>query len=207
MTTINFRIEFHTPFRVGTGGGDTQADQTLDDHNPLPASTIKGLMRQSARILLPPRPDPKDASRVHDHELVDAVFGGRPAAGGGAVDSPWHWEDGEVEAYKQRADSPKRQRVRIALKDGVVARHALVVGDELWASGASAEIWLRGTLAPADERLHVALLNWSATLMDGVGSDRRRGLGWCSVHLPQADAESLQLIRGHATQLAGGAKS
>ena len=207
-STVEFRITFHSPFRVGTGGGDTQTDRALDPDNPLPASTVKGLMRDAARILLPVRPAPTESNpdRVHDHPLVDAVYGGRPAEGGRAVPSPWHWEDGELEAYPDQDGwdgTPVTQRVRIALTDGVVKKHALVVGDELWASSALVQIWLRGSLSAEHQELHRALLMWSAALMDGLGGDRRRGLGWASVHIPQADEKSLQVIRSAAAEMAG----
>lgn len=203
---VEFRITFHSPFRVGTGGGDAQTDRALDLENPLPASTVKGLMRDAARILLPVRPSPtkSDPNRVHDHPLVDAVYGGRPVAGGPAIPSPWHWEDGELEAYPGQdgpGDPPFRQRVRIALTDGVVKKHALLVGDELWASSALVQIWLRGALSAEHQAWHRALLMWSAVLLDGLGGDRRRGLGWASVHIPQADEESLRIVRAAEAEL------
>jgi CRISPR/Cas system CSM-associated protein Csm3 (group 7 of RAMP superfamily) len=67
-------LTFHSAFRVGTGDADGTAHATVDRDDPVPASSLKGLMRASAERLLPYRP-----------EVVAAVFGTprRPC--------PWHW--------------------------------------------------------------------------------------------------------------------
>ncbi|GGZ83507.1 hypothetical protein GCM10010389_21700 [Streptomyces echinoruber] len=88
-------LTFHSAFRVGTGDADGTAHATVDRDDPVPASSLKGLMRASAERLLPYRP-----------EVVAAVFGAprRPC--------PWHWSPARFdrspetygpETYRQEA--------------------------------------------------------------------------------------------------------
>lgn len=74
-------LAFHSAFRIGTGNADGTAHATIDRDTPVPASSLKGLMRASADRLLPYRP-----------EVVDAVFGtpGAPAHGTGAQHGSTH---------------------------------------------------------------------------------------------------------------------
>lgn len=106
---VPVRIEFHGPFRIGTGLAAPGVTGGVDPANLLPASTLKGLMRASATRLLPERQD-----------LVEQVFGMRPAdppAGIGDVGrepgaargfdgaSPWHWSSAAAEPQDQQPGS------------------------------------------------------------------------------------------------------
>lgn len=92
-------LTFHSAFRVGTGDADGTAHATIDRDDPVPASSLKGLMRASAERLLPYRP-----------EIVEAVFGTprRP--------SPWHWSpaqfDGPPDAFPEDREGGKNRDPR-----------------------------------------------------------------------------------------------
>ena len=49
---MRFHITFHGPFRIATGAAADGLDDTFDPDNPLPASSLKGLMRAHAKNLL-----------------------------------------------------------------------------------------------------------------------------------------------------------
>lgn len=174
MTTITLTITFNSPFRIATGSAGVSADQVIDRENPLPASSLKGVLRDGARQLLPPivRNDGWD-----DHPLVSAVFGAP-----GSRQSPWHFSDGEIE------DPRYKSRVRIAVGENRrVKPGAMFLGEELYASQATATITRVRPLSDEETRLHSALLHVASRLVDGIGADRRRGLGWVSVGTDSAD--------------------
>ena len=171
MTELQFRIEFHGPFRVGTGRAGDGADDTIDRSDPLPASHLKGLMRSAAREVL---------ALPADSPLLLGVFG----APGNGADSPWAWDSAYPVTGTWR-DVTVARRVRIAVDDatGTAAPDQLVIGEELWPApevSAGFTVRLAGT-PPAEQQAHEALLRLAARAVGGVGAQRRRGLGWVTV--------------------------
>ena len=100
--SLNFGIEFHGPFRVATGLASRGADVAVNREDPLPATSLKGLMRDAAhtRLGLPAA-------------TVDAVFGST------AEPSPWSWTRGVV-----ASTLATRTRVRIDRDSGTVDQGA-----------------------------------------------------------------------------------
>jgi CRISPR/Cas system CSM-associated protein Csm3 (group 7 of RAMP superfamily) len=157
---LEVRIDFHGPFRIQTGAAADGLDATFHPDNPLPASSIKGLMRAQAQLVL--------GVAV---PIVEEVFGS-PRAG-----SPWWWSDAEVEDARAMV----RTSTRIDQDTGTVFPGAVRTAAELWPARGSFQIRRRG-LVP-DERVaqHLAVLAASARAVTALGSDRRRGLGWVSM--------------------------
>lgn len=187
MTTITLTITFNTAFRIATGRAGEGADDVIDPDNPLPASSLKGVLRDAARQLFPPKLTGDDEWR--DHPLVNEVFGWR-----GSQQSPWHFSDGEI-------DNPRyKSRVRIAVGENrKVEPGAMFVGEELYASTASATITRVRPLSDERTELHAALLHVASRLVDGIGADRRRGLGWVSVSTDSTDIEAqVAMVMEHA---------
>ena len=52
-TTIELDIRFNTAFRISQGYGQGEVDDVIDEENPLPATSLKGVMRDAARMVLP----------------------------------------------------------------------------------------------------------------------------------------------------------
>lgn len=160
---MRFQIALHTPFRVATGRAGEGSDTTVDPRTPLPASSLKGVMRSAARDVLQVAP-----------AWVDAVYGT------GWQPSPWGWSDA-----KPQDGSPPRPRVRariqIAADTATVVDGALAIAQEVHMPQAWFTItrvgWIRRDLITS----HEAVLIASARAVTAVGGDRRRGLGWVSV--------------------------
>lgn len=177
---MRFEIVFHTPFRVASGQAGDGSDTTIDPGTPLPASSLKGLMRSAARDLL-----------VLPGSWVDRVFG--------AVwhESPWSWSDAVVTA--RHGGSPElraRARVRIDLATSTVTTGALLIADEVLAARAEFTVDQTGWIEPARIATHQVVLLAAARAVTAVGGDRRRGLGWVSVHPaePRWSPEHLEAV-------------
>ena len=162
-TTIELDIRFNTAFRISQGYGQGEVDDVIDEENPLPATSLKGVMRDAARMVLPGK---RQGDKYVDHHLVDAVFGKR-----GSNSSPWNFSDGKLDhTYDPRERI--RVRSRVAIDERRRARDgALLFAEEL--------------------DTHVALLHVAARLVDGIGADRRRGLGWVSITTDTDDIEAM----------------
>ncbi|MDB4872557.1 MAG: superfamily protein [Gemmatimonadales bacterium] len=160
---MRFRIEFHGPFRVSSGRASDGLDATFDPRNPLPASSLKGLMRAHALNLL-----------ALDLDLVDAVYGS-PAAR-----SPWSWSDAVIED-DVAAKSRSRTRIRIDPATFTAADQAMTTAEELWPTAASFHVRRRDPLDRVRSELHEAVLAASARAITALGADRRRGLGWVGI--------------------------
>ena len=162
-TTIELDIRFNTAFRISQGYGQGEVDDVIDEENPLPATSLKGVMRDAARMVLPGK---RQGDKYVDHHLVDAVFGKR-----GSNSSPWNFSDGKLgHTYDPRERI--RVRSRVAIDERRRARDgALLFAEEL--------------------EKHVALLHVAARLVDGIGADRRRGLGWVSITTDTDDIEAM----------------
>lgn len=158
MKTISVEIRSHTPLRIATGKAQRGLDAVLD-HERLPASSLKGVMRAAAREVL-----------GLDEAAVAAVFGepGSPSA--------WAWSDAEL------PESPAKEittRVRIPIdpETGVAASGGMLKAEELWLDTTiSFTIEQVNSVANADQQ--AAVLAAAAMAVKGIGASRRRGLGW-----------------------------
>ena len=178
MTSLLFTIDFHGPFHVLIGHADGNTDLTVDPENLLPASSLKGVMRATARQLLAPG-------------VVDATFGSA------ATGSIWSWSDADFSG-----DVTCRRRSRIAIgENGIVAKGALVSFQEVWADRAEFTI---DQLGPATEELldaQTKVLALSASMVRSLGASRNRGFGWVSIRPSTIDVSTLAgLISGGAQQ-------
>jgi CRISPR/Cas system CSM-associated protein Csm3 (group 7 of RAMP superfamily) len=159
---MRFTIVFHGPFRVASGSPSDGLDAAYDAANPLPSSSLKGLMRDQAKRVL-----------EIDAEVLDEIFGTA------AAPSPWWWSDAVVDP------SPAGGRVRSQLQidpDTFTAvEKTLRTSGEVWPASARFEVRRRRAVPSGREPLHEAVLAASASAISALGSDRRRGLGWVSV--------------------------
>lgn len=202
MERVNLLITFNSPFRIGTGAAAEGVDIGLDSEVPFPASSLKGRMREAARVILDLEEpsadptasdeddgsdsigsrDPKDTDM--DPRLIRAVFGDE------WHDSPWHWDDVAVTMHVV-------PRVRIRLdEDRVVKPGALRVAEEAVAEHGSVRIWQQGRIEPGEMPLHLALLRASARLVEAVGAEKSRGLGWVTIDIEGGfDPSDVRLVR------------
>ena|ERR1051326_2838640 len=178
---MKFTITFHEPFRVATGRAHHGLDDTVDPDNPLPASSLKGLMRAHATHLLD----------IHD-ALVNEVFGSP------ANRSPWWWSDATIDT---QVELRIRTRLAIDATTHTAAENALFTAGELWPHTASFRVERRGPADGIDLDLHEIVLAASAQAITALGSDRRRGLGWVGITSDRSwspvDTRTLQTHRGH----------
>lgn len=197
---LMFELTIRTPFRVATGRGGIDIDAAVDIDCPLPASSVKGLMRAAAAEFLGAPADPL---------LID-VFGAP-----GSRPSPWKWEDPQL-FFTPTEHRPTiahmvqtRTRIQIDPQTRTTVEKALLVGQELPPTRGQLEIWRRGFIPPDRVAAHRALLILSALLIDGLGAARRAGNGWVTVRPPAADGTgpavtAADLVRDiRATQPAG----
>ncbi|MDQ1248256.1 MAG: hypothetical protein QG597_2628 [Actinomycetota bacterium] len=192
MDGLDLDLVLHTPVHVGTGVSRLGVHETLDRRVPVPASSVKGVMRAAAVDLLtagrdPYRaaaetaPEPDDehgrAGDVADEHppLVRAVFGDRGAA------SPWHWSDPAPVSARPGDEVEHRTRIRIDPHTGTVLDGALVVTEVFPPGTLRLSVTRRHPVEAADLAAHHALLLLSALLVDGVGGGRSAGLGWAGL--------------------------
>ncbi|WP_283135336.1 RAMP superfamily CRISPR-associated protein [Rhizohabitans arisaemae] len=186
-------IAFHGPFRVATGVARADTHEAVDADDLLPASSLKGLMRAAARLLLP-----------GGNDLITEVYGSEadrtrtphtPSAKA-RVASPWHWSDAEFTGEGPR--TCVRTRVSIDNETGTAKRGHLVSGEEVWAESATFTVTRRFPLYPETARRHRVVLAASAAAVHALGADRRRGLGWVSM-TPEDPAIDEALLADLAT--------
>lgn len=161
MTVLGFTVTFHSPFRVGSAYARDGVDAALDRHDPLPPDHIKGLMRAAAADLLGLRPGD-----------VGEVFGspGSP--------SPWSWSSAHP---GEDWEFSYRNRVTIDPAKGSALKDHLVLGEQAWAGQARFEVTGVGALPRDAADRHVLILRCTAAAVHGLGSWRRRGLGWVGI--------------------------
>ncbi|WFE38078.1 RAMP superfamily CRISPR-associated protein [Micromonospora sp. WMMD998] len=177
--TLTFEITFHGPFRVATGRAGDGTDSVIDRDVPLPASSIKGVMRSAARDLLTLPP-----------HLVEAVFGTAWQP------SPWSWSDATLTGDRRAGNADPgdeggdgveqlrvrtRARIQISEATHTVVDGALAVGEEILARRAVFTVRRNGPITAADLPRHEAVLTAAARAVTALGGDRRRGLGWVSI--------------------------
>jgi CRISPR/Cas system CSM-associated protein Csm3 (group 7 of RAMP superfamily) len=175
---MRFTITFHGPFRVAAGASSDGLDETYDAANPLPSSSLKGLMRAHAEQVL----------KVSEPRVAE-VFGS------GRVPSPWWWSDAVIAASPAApaGGGPHRIRTRVRIDPDTftAAGKAMQTAGELWPASAEFEVRRRGPVPAGRIAVHEAILAASSRAITALGSDRRRGLGWVSVvpDLPWDDAQ------------------
>lgn len=159
---LDFTVSFHSAFRVGSAYARDGVGAALDRHDPLPADHLKGLMRSAARDLL-----------------------GLPAATVGEVfgdyttPSPWSWS--AARPAGDDWDFTFRHRVTIDPGTHSAVKDRLVLGEQAWADRARFQVQQAGAISRSAEPRHVLVLRCSAAAVHGLGSWRRRGLGWIGI--------------------------
>lgn len=176
MTELRFRIGFASPFRVSSGYGAPGVDATVDPHDPLPASSLKGVMRATAVEL-------GIASA-----LLDAVFGSPRR------ESPWSWSSAVPDGGWSRPQAVSR----VALDEHHAATaDMLVMSEQIAAGAADFAVSLAGRCDPRDLVAHRTLLAVAGQATRSLGGERRRGLGWvqirCTNYTPTRDDLSFLL--------------
>lgn len=159
MTTLEFAISFHGPFRVGAGAAVPGLDAPVDRSRLLPASSLKGLLRAEAteRLRLPA-------------PLVDAVFGSR------TTPCPWWWSDARI----TNPHITPSTKIKVDER-GRAERGFLRFGEQVWADGGTFTVEQRLPLPEAEAARHMNILVASALSVSSLGSSRRRGEGWVSI--------------------------
>jgi CRISPR/Cas system CSM-associated protein Csm3 (group 7 of RAMP superfamily) len=163
---MRFTIIFHGPFRVAAGASSDGLDATYDAANPLPSSSLKGIMRATAAHVLDTDP-----------AVVAEIFGSA------ARPSPWWWSDAVIDpGPPERAGLDRvRAEVQIDPVTFTAADKTVRTSAELWPVSARFEVRRRGHVPAGRLEVHEAVLAASARAIAALGSDRRRGLGWVSV--------------------------
>lgn len=178
-----FEVRFHGPFRVGTGQAAQGIDEAVDLTDPVPASSLKGVMRDAARELA-----------LADGGLIGEVFGTEASA------SPWSWTGAEP-GQGGWARTSVQARVAIDPETHTAIPDLLQFAETVEHDRAQFRIHRVGPV-PAD-RLphHVALLRVAAAAVHHLGGQRRRGLGWVTV-TPLDGAGSAVTLTGDDLRLA-----
>lgn len=159
MTTLTFSIRFHGPFAVATGVAHDGMDTTVDPHNPLPSTAIKGLLKAQLRDALGVPPT-----------LIVGIFDAGDC-------TRWVFRDAvmtvEVNAWA---------RVAVDSEGRAKERH-LMVGEQAYATHGTFGITWEGS-GPASSG-ETRALRAAARAVTSLGSHRRRGLGWVSITDPE----------------------
>lgn len=161
---LRFVIDFLSPFRVSTGEAAAGVSATIDILDPLPATSLKGVMRATAKQLL-----------GEQAALVGEVFGDaqRPC--------PWHWGDA-VPTAGDWAPPQITARVQIDAMSHTATRDMLALAEETTA--ARTEFVITRMAPVRDVELQAAVLAITARSTRSLGAARRRGLGWVSITCP-----------------------
>ncbi len=188
MTVLGFTVTFYSPFRVGAAYARDGVDAAVDPHDPLPADSLKGLMRAAAVDLL-----------GKGHHAVSAVFGSH------AAPSPWAWSSARPPGrdWNEHDFSGRRHRVAIDPVTHSATKDQLVLAEQTWIPAARFEVsrvgYLDANVLP--EADHVLVLRCAAGGVHGLGAWRRRGLGWAGITpddggISAADAGRLLALAG-----------
>ncbi len=187
--TITFTITFHGPFHVSSGTAQDGIDATISADNPLPGTSLKGLLRAEAR----------DRLGVPEG-LVDEIFG---RSSHDAQDSPRRsrpspWWFGDAELTSPQTDPYARVHVdhRGRAQEGMLA-----FGIQVWASSGTFQVEQRHGLSDEDRARHATVLRAAARSVSSLGGSRRRGSGWVTVEDTRAwsdedTASLLSIVRG-----------
>lgn len=176
---ITFTVTIHGPFHISAGESGDGADNVVDRDNPLPASSLKGLMRAAAADLLG-LPD----------TLIADVFGAPGPAG-----SPWRWSDGRVAA----PEFGRYARIKVD-PAGRVERGFLAIGENVWSTHATFEVTPLRRMPDEQATQHRLVLRACGRGVSALGGHRRRGSGWVSITDDQewtpAHSSALIALRG-----------
>jgi CRISPR/Cas system CSM-associated protein Csm3 (group 7 of RAMP superfamily) len=166
---LDFTIRFHSPFRVATGRAGLGLDATVDLVDPLPASSLKGLMRDSAITVL----------RAHP-TLVSEVFGSPEES------SPWTWSSvGPLNSSggvaKRWQCTSVQARVVVDPETHTVVEDLIMFAETVEHAAARFSLVQTGPIVSKAPATHRALLRASAAAIHHLGGGRTRGLGWVTV--------------------------
>lgn len=164
VTPLTFEVTFHGPVRVGRGRAGIGVDDTVDPDVIVPGSSLKGLMRAEASVLLGGR----------GAGLVDEVFGTARQP------SPWHW--GDIRASGSADDEVRSgARIRVDSTAGTAVDGGLFSTEYRWPRTAGFSLQRFTALTDADCERHELVL-WAAALsVHSIGADRNRGFGWVDI--------------------------
>jgi len=182
MTTLQFSLQFHGPFRVATGQARPGVDAAVDHSAPLPATSLKGLARHAAEHTL-----------GLPEVLVDEVFGSPSQA------SPWWWSDAQFAEGDLHSNVQAQVRIDPLTGTAAADRRALMFGEQLWMTpGTTARIQIQNASAVPLERLgaQLATLVGSMCSVHALGASRRRGLGAVTIRLETATGPGTEALRG-----------
>ena len=174
---LNFEVRFHGPVRVGRSRAAPGVDDTVDPEVIVPGSSLKGLMRAEAIVLLGGEPP-----------LVDAVFGSAQQP------SPWHWDDiraGDGAADRVRAGA----RIRVDSAAGTAVEGGLFTAEYRWPRAAGFAVHRFLALPEDDQLRHETLLWGSALSVRSIGADRNRGFGWVEISRAAMPADAALVER------------
>jgi len=174
---LTFEVTFHGPVRVGRGRAGIGVDDTVDPDVIVPGSSLKGLMRAEASVLL-----------GRGAALINEVFGTARQP------SPWHWND--IRAGSTADDLIRSgARIRVDSISGTAVDGGLFSAEYRWPRTARFNVQRFTALADEDSERH-ALLLWAAALsVHSVGADRNRGYGWVDVTRVGAEPDDTFLAR------------
>jgi len=184
---LRFRVEFATPFRVSTGHAAPGVDAAVDPTDPLPASSLKGVMKATA------------AELGVDAELIDAVFGSP------LRESPWAWSCADPVDDDWSAPQPVS---RVRLDEHHSASHDMLgIVERTHTGAAEFTVVQRARCATGTDdeaqavAAHRALLTVCATATRSLGATRRRGMGWVHIRCLTAPPTlaDVTLVLGAAT--------
>lgn len=188
MTSLTLTATFSTHVRIGTGAAGRSLDEVIDREMPLSNGSIKGVLREESRWLLPGTGD-------SDHPFVEAVFGDR------RIECPWNFNFAPMTAVPDNAYST-RASIRLDPK-GQIDNGALAVKEEAAIPRATVTITARyarssrglpDNLKAAADDCHLALIHLAGRAVEKVGQRRARGLGWVSLASDRDVARDLELI-------------
>lgn len=182
MSTVEFEIAFHGPFRVSTGYARAGIDAAIDPENPLPNTSLKGVMRATAMQLLGEK-----------SSVVQEVFGS------GRYESPWRWSHAEPD--ESGWHMPKAAaRLAIDAKTHTASADMLGISEQTSATRARFTVTQRGPLDEGPLRTHRLVLAVAGQATRSLGANRRRGLGWVTitctnVHLDRTGIDAFLKLR------------
>lgn len=164
---LSFRMTFHGPFHIATGKSGDGADSLVDRDNPLPASSLKGLLRSQARDVL--RLSPR---------LICDIFGDQPVNDDErSAPGAWAFSDGILDG-----GGVVDRSVRIKTdSDGMVDDEMLLTYEQWWSTAASFSVTPIRRLDLQRRADHELVLRAAARSITALGAQRRRGSGWVTV--------------------------
>lgn len=190
--SLAFDIEFHGPFHVSTGNADDGTDITVDLRNPLPATSIKGLLRAEAaeRLGLPA-------------SVVEEIFGRSTTAPDDTTrrGAPGRWWFSDVSL----GDVQVTPFARVSVDERGRAREGMLAfGQQVWATRGTFRIEPLRHLDGEVRARHELVLRAAARSVSSLGGDRRRGSGWVTITESAGagwtaeDTETLLALRSQA---------